>query len=110
MFFYMFFGQFVIKFQNRKSSLAWTEAASRRIMFVTASLIVMEGKTSETAGELLCSLQRRKGSGCKVENNAIVSIEGKSSMFSSGLTDPNIEETFEASEEECAKACYYSKR
>ena len=74
MFFYMFFGQFVIKFQNRKSSLAWTEAASRRIMFVTASLIVMEGKTSETAGELLCSLQRRKGSGCKVENNAIVSI------------------------------------
>ena len=79
MFFYMFFGQFVIKFQNRKSSLAWTEAASRRIMFVTASLIVMEGKTSETAGELLCSLQRRKGSGCKVKIMPfnIVSIEGK---------------------------------
>ena len=27
-----------------------------------------------------------------------------------GVTDPTVEETFDASEEECAKACYYSKR
>jgi len=27
-----------------------------------------------------------------------------------GVTEPTVEETFDASEEECAKACYYSKR
>ena len=31
-------------------------------------------------------------------------------VCSPGLIDPEIEESFEASEEECAKACYYSKR
>ena len=31
-------------------------------------------------------------------------------VFSPGLRDPTKEETFEASEEECAKECYYSKR
>ena len=82
---------------------------------MTARMIAMEEKMRMTAGELLCSLQRRTGSGCKVKIMPfnIVSIEGKhpgDQYFFPGLTDPTTEETFEASEEDCARACYYSKR
>ena len=46
---------------------------------MTARMIAMEEKMRMTAGELLCSLQRRTGSGCKVKIVPfnIVSIEGK---------------------------------
>ena len=46
---------------------------------MTVRMIAMEEKMRTTAGELLCSLQRRTGSGCKVKIVPfdIVSIEGK---------------------------------
>ena len=76
----------------------------------------MEGKTRMVAGCLPRSLRRRRASGCKV---GLVGNGAKGSLkclvtvlkvFSPGLRDPTKEETFEASEEECAKECYYSKR
>jgi hypothetical protein len=45
--------------------------------------------------------------GCR----SITSLFAKEEGFRlQGLTNPTQEETFDASEEECAKACYYSKR
>ena len=72
------------------------------------------GKTNGVAGALHRSLERRTVSGCKVwlvgnGTNKEGSLETFSSFYP-GLTDPTKEETFDASEEECAKACYYSKR
>ena len=38
------------------------------------------------------------------------SLQTFQSYFPGSRTNPTKEETFEASEEECAKECYYSKR
>ena len=94
--------------QCRKNSPALMERASRKIMSVTGKMIATAEKTSVTVGRSPLYLQKRKDIGCKVSWDS----ERKSSISecSPGLINPEIEESFEASEEECAKACYYSKR